>query len=195
MKKTFYMYGSLVLLVLLTLGVTFAAFTDKANFAGSSISVASSDIKLLDVYNGGIDPSNLVDSKPGPTFTNIYSGWAENYVVQIYNNGSSDLRLSSKAEYQTANDPAELRQVTYIEIFEWADENGDGIPQQEEYDSHPLGGGRKQIIKWNTQGFDLGILPKGQVRTLVLRFSADSVSPTKQGASMIFDFSFDATGM
>jgi len=194
MKKPFYIYGSLVLLVLLTLGVTFATFTDKANFVGTTFSVASSDIKLLNVYNGGTDPSNLVDSKPGPTFSNITPFWYEDYVVQIYNNGTGPLNLTSKATYLTANDPEELRQIIYVEMYDWEDTNGDGIPQQPEFDEHSLDG-RKTIIKWNTQGFNLGLLPEGEVRTLVLRFSTDGISPAKQGSGILFDFSFDATGI
>ncbi len=194
MKKSFYVYGSLVLLVLLTLGVTFATFTDKANFAGTTMSVASSDIKLLDVYNGGLDPLNLVDSKPGPTFANIYSGWHEDYVVQIYNNGTGDLNLSSRATYETINDPAELRQVIFVEMFDWVDTNEDGIPQQEEFEQNSLDG-NKTVVKWNTIGFNLGLLPQGEVRTLVLRFTSPSISPASQGAGILFDFSFDATGI
>jgi hypothetical protein len=194
MKKSFYVYGSLVLLVLLTLGVTFATFTDKADFLGTTLSVASSDIKLLAVYNGGLDPSNLVDSKPGPTFTNVSSSWHEDYVVQIYNNATGPLNLTSKATYEVDNDPDELRQIIFVEMFDWEDANGDAIPQQEEFEQHSLDGA-KTIVKWNTQGFDLGTLPQGEVRTLVLRFSTNTISPTKQGKGIIFDFSFDALGM
>ncbi|HDQ88595.1 MAG TPA: hypothetical protein ENN92_00380 [candidate division WWE3 bacterium] len=193
MKKSFYIYGSLVLLVLLTLGVTFATFTDKANFVGTTFSVASSDIKLLDVYNGGVDPSNLVDSKPGPTFANITPTWHSDYVVQIYNNGTGPVNLTSKAVYETANDPAELRQIIFVEMYDWVDTNGDGVPQQEEFEQASYG--RKTIVKWNTVGFELGTLPQGEIKTLVLRFSTDSISPAKQGTGILFDFSFDALGI
>jgi hypothetical protein len=193
MKKSFYIYGSLVLLVLLTLGVTFATFTDKADFLGTTMSVASSDIKLLDVYNGGLDPSNLVDSKPGPTFSNIFQGWVQDYVVQIYNNGTGPLNLTSEASYLTANNPAELRQVLFVSIFDWEDTNEDGIPQEAEFENNSYG--NKSIVKWNTEGFDLGTLPQGEVRTLLLRFNAPGVTSAKQGQSILFDFAFDALGM
>ena len=193
MKKSFYIYGSLVLLVLLTLGVTFATFTDKANFLGTTFSVASSDIKLLDVINGGLDPSNLVDSKAGPSFSNITSSWHEDYIVQIYNNATGPLNLTSKAVYATANDPDELRQIIFVEIYDWIDANNDGVPQLTEFEDNSYG--RKTIIKWNTTGYDLGTLLQGEVRSLVLRFSTDNVSSTKQGKGMLFDFSFDALGM
>ena len=193
MKKTFYIYGSLVLLILLTLGVTFATFTDNAKFIGTTFSVASSDIKLLDVIGGGTDPSNLVDNKAGPSFENITPEWFEDYVVQVYNNGTGPVNLTSTANYQTADDPAELRQIIFVEIFDWEDANADGIPQESEYTSSSYGA--KTIIKWNTVGFDLGVLPQGEVRTLLVRFSTTSVSPTKQGAGMLFDFEFNALGL
>jgi hypothetical protein len=191
-KKGFYIYGSLVLLVLLTLGVTFATFTDKADFLGTTFSVASSDIKLLDVIGGGTDPSNLVDHKPGPSFENITPEWWDDYLVEVYNNATGDLQLSSFADYETANDPEELRQIIYVEIFDWEDLNADGLVQEEEL-INSYGG--KSIVKWKSTGFDLGVLPQGEVRSFVVRFSTTSISPSKQGSNILFDFEFDALGL
>jgi len=192
MKKAFYVYGSLVLLVVLTLGVTFAAFSDKAAFTSSIFSVASSDIKLLDIIGGGTDASNLVDEKPGPQFEGVTEYWSADYPVQIYNNASSDVGLTSHASYETANDPAELRQYIYVEILDWDDTNGDGQVQQEEFGTSY---GIKTIIKWNTEGFDLGVLPRGEVGSFCLRFTTGNLSDSKQGESLLFDFEVDALGL
>jgi len=192
MKKTFYIYGSLVLLILLTLGVTFAAFSDKADFAGSIFSVASSDIKLLDIIGGGTDPSNLVDAKPGPQFESVTEYWTADYPVQIYNNATSDVNLTSWADYETANDPAELRQYIYVEILDWDDTNEDGQVQQEEFGTSY---GLKTIVKWNTEGFDLGVLSQGEVGSFCIRFTTGNLSDSKQGQSLLFDFWVDALGL
>jgi predicted ribosomally synthesized peptide with SipW-like signal peptide len=193
-KKALYIYGSLVLLLILTIGVTFAAFSDKANFGSSTFSVASADIKLLDVIGGGTVEENLVDEKPGPQFENVTAYWSEDYMVEIYNNATSDVALSSWAHYENVAevDPAELRQYIYVEILDWVDENMDGLVQEEELGTSY---GRKTIVKWNTQGFDLGILPQGTVRSFVLRFSTDNLSDSKQGASLLYDFEFNAEGL
>lgn len=191
-KKAFYIYGSLVLLVALTLGVTFATFSDKADFLGSTFSVATNDIKLLDIIGGGIDPTNLVDSKPGPQISNVTPYWYADYPIEIYNNSSTDVNLSSWAYYETINDPAELRQYIYVEIFDWVDANGDGLPEQSEFGTSY---GRKTIIKWKTEGYDLGPLAQGAVRSLAIRFSTDSLADSKQGQSILFDFEFDALGI
>jgi len=191
-KKTFYVYGSLVLLLVLTLGVTFAAFSDKADFTSSTFSVASSDIKLLDVIGGGTDPSNLVDGKPGPQFESITEYWVADYPVQVYNNATTDVSLTSWADYETANDPGELRNYIYVEILDWDDVNGDNQVQQEEFGTSY---GSKTIIKWKTEGFDLGVLPQGEVRSFGLRFTTGNLSDSKQGESFLFDFEIDALGL
>ncbi|MBD3366114.1 hypothetical protein GF360_02095 [candidate division WWE3 bacterium] len=193
-KKALYVYGSLVLLLVLTLGVTFATFTDTLDFGGAMFSVANSEVKLLDAIGGGIDPSNLVDSKPGPQFDNVAGGWFADYPVEIYSNATTDVNLWSWANYEdvAVNDPAELRQYIYVEILDWTDANGDGMPEQSEFGSSY---GRKTILKWNTEGIDLGTLSPGEVRSLALRFSVDSLSNAKQGESLLYDFEFEALGL
>jgi predicted ribosomally synthesized peptide with SipW-like signal peptide len=192
LKKSFYIYGSLVLLLVLTLGVTFATFTDRAKFQGTMISVASSDIKLLDTIGGGVDPSNLVDEKPGPVFEEIGNSWVYDYPVQIYNNGTNPVDLTSKADYEDleVNDPQDLRQEIRVDIYEWDDANGDGIPQDTE-----LGGthGNQTILGWKNTGYsNLGTIAEGEVKSLVIRFTTGDIDD-KQGASFLFDFQFNST--
>lgn len=173
----------------MVVGVTYAVFSDKATILGTSFSVGSADIKLLDDLALGIDAANLVEEKDGPTFTGISPNWEEDYMLKIYNNALSEVMLSSHADYETANDPDDLRQIIYVEPFLWDDVNSDGI-----VDGGELGAslGRKTIVKWKTVGYELGILSSGEVKSLVLRFSTDSVAASKQGKSAIIDFEFDA---
>ncbi len=192
MTRPLKVYFSLFLLVLLVGGVTVAAFTDKASILGSSFRVGSSDIKLLDIIGGGIDVSNLVDEKAGPVFEQISPDWQEDYLVQIYNNSPASVLLSSNANYETASDPEELRQLIFVEPFVWEDANENGLAEEGEYDQSL---GRKTIVKWKTEGFDFGELPSGAVVGFLLRFSTDSVPESKQGATGVFDFEFDAIGL
>lgn len=173
-------------------GVTYAAFADKGEVLGSSFSVGSADIKILDDLGLGFDQGNLVDEKPGPNFEGISPNWTEDYLIKLYNNASTPILLSSSADYETANDPSDLRQDIYVEPFEWDDANADGI-----LDSGELGSslGRKTIVKWKTEGFDLGQLDGGTGLGLVLRFSTDALSDSKQGAVAVFDFVFDSVGL
>ncbi len=179
----------IIISLLVLAGVAYAAFADKAEILGTSVSVGSADIKLLNDLAGGVESGNLTDSKNGPFFENIYSGWTQDYLVKIFNNGTSILRMTSHADYLTANDPEDLRSIIYVEPFSWTDSNGNGS-----VDSGELGASysRKTIIKWKTEGFDLGTLTTGGINAYVLRFSTDSISETKQGATGVFDFAFDA---
>lgn len=194
LNKKFYLYGSLIFLLLLTIGVTFATFSDTADFSSSTFSVASSDIKLLNVIGGGTDSTNLVDEKAGPQFEDIIPYWSKDYLVQIYNNSNSDVALSSWADYENVatNDPAELRQYIFVEMYDWDDLDGNGDIQQEEIGASY---GRKTILKWKTEGFDLGVIPSDQIRGIILRFSTDNLSDSKQGATLLYDFKFDALGL
>lgn len=170
-------------------GVAYAAFADKAEVLGTSVTVGSADIKMLSNLGGGVTADNLVDSKTGPSFENIHSGWTQDYLVKLFNNGTSNLTLTSHSDYLTANDPEDLRSILYVEPFDWADSNSNGV-----VDSGELGlsHARKTVVKWKTEGFSLGALPTGAVNGYILRFSADNISDSKQGASGVFDFSFDA---
>lgn len=192
MKKL--ILGGIVALGLLGLaiGITYAAFTDQSKFMGSTFSVGSADIKLLNDLAGGTDSSNLTDQKQAPSFVNITPHWSQDYLVKIYNNSTTNLNLTSSSDYTTANDPDSLRSYIFVEIFDWNDTNNNG-----QFDTGELGTsyGRKTIIKWKSEGFNLGQLNNGDVRGLVLRFSTDDLSDTKQGKTGIFDFTFDAVGI
>ncbi|KKS31053.1 hypothetical protein A2380_03380 [candidate division WWE3 bacterium RIFOXYB1_FULL_43_24] len=192
MKKdnnlVFYLAG-LAVVVSLVAGVTFAAFTDKAKVLGSNFSIGSADIRFLNNLPMGTDPTNLVDELPGPTFGNIGQTWSSDYPIKIINNGTSGLNITSHAYYETANDPAELRSDISVEIFEWNDANGNGVLDTGEVG---LSLGKKTIVKWKTEGLGVGQMYPGQLRALVLRFSTENLSTTKQGKTALFDFEFES---
>ncbi|KKU32198.1 MAG: hypothetical protein UX44_C0001G0043 [candidate division WWE3 bacterium GW2011_GWA1_46_21] len=71
MKKFAYVYGLLMLVVITTVGVTYAAFTDKASVLGATFSAGSADIKLLLDITKGVETSNLAEDLQGPTFSGI----------------------------------------------------------------------------------------------------------------------------
>ncbi len=194
MKKSNYVKKGLLiaLLITITAGLTYAAFGDKGKVLGTKFSVGSADIKLLLDTDMGTVPENLVEEMPGPQFDNIVPNWSEDYEIKIFNNGSTPVTLTSNADYLTANDPDELRSIIYVEPIIWNDIDSNGIVDSgEEGDSL----GRKTIVKWKTEGYQIGEVESGAVKSLILRFSTDVVSDTKQGKSGIFDFSFDSLGM
>jgi predicted ribosomally synthesized peptide with SipW-like signal peptide len=193
MKRILIFSGLLIVISALIFGATYAAFSDKGKYTGSSFNVGSADIKLLNDLSQGIDPANLVDEKPGPVFNNISPSWTGDYGVKLYNNATTPLNIFSTANYETANDPNELRQVIYCEIFDWDDANANGVVESEEIGtSH----GMKQLIKWKTEGLDLGQIALGEAKGYLLRFTTtSSFSPIYQGKTGIFDFEFNATGI
>jgi len=191
-KKRHILIGSFILIFLSLLGITYAAFIDKGKILGSTFTVGSSDLKLLSNLSGGVDPSNLADELTGPTFNNIGSSWHQDYLLKLYNNGTSPAQIATHSNYATANDPDDLRSFIYVEPFPWNDANNNGVVDTGEEGTSL---GRKTIIKWKTEGFDLGSLGTGEVKGLILRFSTDSVSDTKQGKSGVFDFEFDSIGL
>ena len=71
MNKKTYILGALVLLSLVAIGVTYAAFSDKGRVLGSTFSVGSGDIKLLKDISSGIQEENLADDISGPSFSDI----------------------------------------------------------------------------------------------------------------------------
>jgi hypothetical protein len=182
-----YFIGGLVILGLV--GITYAAFSDKGKVLGSSFSVGNADIKLLSDLTLGAEPTNLVDEMAGPVFTNIGQNWKKDYLIKIYNNGTYRMGLASHSNYETINDPDDLRGYIYAEIFPWNDTNNDGQAVEDEIGTSI---GRKTIIKWKTEGFDLGQFNPGETLGLIVRFSTDTISDTKQGKQGIFDFEFDS---
>jgi hypothetical protein len=170
-------------------GIAYAGFGDKGKVLGSSFSVGNADIKLFMDPSQGTDQSNLADEITGPSFTNIGQSWQEDYQVKIYNNGTYRMALTSNANYETVNDPDDLRQYIYAEIFTWTDTNNDGLLTDGELGTSI---GKKTIIKWKTEGFSLGEFNSGDTLGFVIRFSTDSISDTKQGTQAIFDFEFNS---
>lgn len=192
MKKAILVYSSLVILFLGAIGVTYAAFTDKAKLLGSTFSTGSADIKFLLDLAGGVLAANLTDEKPGPSFSNITPNWNQDYPMKIYNNSASPLNLTTNSNYSTINDPDDLRSYIYVEPFEWTDADNNGLFTESE---RGVSLGRKTITKWKTEGIDLGQVSGGSVKAVVLKFSTDALSDTKQGKSALFDFEFNSIGL
>ncbi|RJR27474.1 hypothetical protein C4561_02145 [candidate division WWE3 bacterium] len=188
-KKRIVTFASFALLTGLLVGVVLAAFADKGKILGSTFSVGSSDLKFLTNLSGGIDSGNLSDELQGPGFANISSNWTMDYTLKMLNNGTSQVQVTSNANYLTANDPDDLRNIIFVEPLEWNDSNGDGLVDTGE-EGQSLG--RKTLVKWKTEGYNIGALNQGEVKGLILRFSTDTVSDTKQGKSGVFDFEFDS---
>ena len=182
-----YFIGGLVVLGLI--GITYAAFSDKGKVLGSSFSVGNADIKLLLDMALGVEPSNLVDEMPGPVFTNIGQNWQKDYLIKIYNNGTYRMALASYSYYETLNDPDDLRGYIFAEIFPWNDINNDGQATEDEIGT---GIGKKTIVKWKTEGFNLGQFNPGETLGFVVRFSTATISDTKQGKQAVFDFEFES---
>jgi len=192
MRKRLTVTFLLIAALTLVAGVAVAAFGDKGEILGSNFSIGSADIKLFKDLSGGTTPENLVDELNGPAFANISPNWSEDYPLKIFNNAPTHIQLTSNAYYVTANDPDELRQIIYVEPINWGDANNDGVVEESELGSSF---GKKTIIKWKTEGYDLSSVAPGAVKGIVLRFSTDNVSDTKQGKSAIFDFEFDSLGI
>lgn len=173
-------------------GIAYAAFSDRGDVQGTTVSVGSADIRLLSDLGGIVDESNLLEVKEGPNFQNIGQNWSKDYPIQLFNNGTSQISLFSTADYETANDPLDLRQEVSVEFFPWDDLNSDGTETPDEYGTSL---GKKTVVKWKTEGFDLGTMETGEVRGYIIRFSTSELPDTYQGASMVFDFGFDSIAM
>jgi len=189
-----FMVLGIALLVIGVAGVSYAAFSDKGEVQGTSVSVGSADIKLFDDVGGVIEETNLVDSKTGPSFENITQIWTDDYLVKLFNNANGQVNLFTNSDYETVNDPDDLRNDLYVEPIEWLDSDNDGfVSEGEEGQSY----GKKSIVKWKTEGFDLGPMDSGNVRAFIMRFSTDEngLSDSKQGTEITFDFVFDAMGL
>lgn len=192
MRKRLTITFSLIILLILVAGVAVAAFGDKGEILGSSFSVGSADIKFVEDLSGSTSSDNLADELNGPSFTNISPYWSEDYTLKIYNNAAVHIQLTSNANYETANDPDDLRQIIYVEPINWGDANNNGVVEEGELGSSF---GKKTIIKWKTEGYDLSSVAPGGIKGMLLRFSTENVSDTKQGKSAIFDFAFDSLGI
>ena len=139
---------------------------------------------------GGVDAQNLADAINGPLFEQIGQNWTQDYLVKLFNNATDTLDITSVADYETANDENDLRQDINVEIIVWDDVNGDGILDGGE---EGVSTGKKSIVKWKTEGFDITSIEPGNTLGLIVRFSVENLSDTKQGAQITFDFEFNAT--
>lgn len=184
--------GSLLVLALGLMGVAYASFTDQSKFAGSRFSIGSADLKLLDNLAGGTGASNLVDTKPAPSYDNISPQWFSDYLIKIYNNGTQPVTLTSNMDYLTANDPANIREVLYMEPYDWNDADADGVVDEGE---QGISYGKKVFTTWKSTGFNFGQLQAGAIKGLIMRFSAGNISNSKMGAVGTFDFMFDSVGI
>ena len=191
-RKLIYVLGSIAAACGLLAGVTYAAFTDSGKVLGSTFSTGSADLKFLSDVTAGNDSANLVDELTGPSFSNISPTWTQNYLMKLVNNGTSKLAITTNADYTTANDPKSLRSNITAEIIKWNDTNSNGVLDSGEEGTSL---GSKTIIKWKTEGFDLGELESGQTMSLIIRFSAPTLTGTQQGSTGIFDFLFNAIQM
>ncbi|MFA6981806.1 MAG: hypothetical protein WC243_02170 [Patescibacteria group bacterium] len=192
MKRKLYIFGALILVTLVGVGIAAAAFGDKGKVLGSSFSVGSADIKLLKDVSQGLGGDNLADEVQGPLFSNVAPNWQRDYLVKIYNNATTPVALTSYANYETANDPDDLRSIIFVEPFVWTDLDSDGTVDEGETGASL---GKKTLIKWKTEGYSLGNVNGGSVYSLILRFSTGVVSDTKQGKTAIFDFEFNSLGL
>ena len=193
MKKILYMYICIALLSVTSLGIVLAAFSYKNKYVGSTFTIGSAVIKLLKNLSLGPDPSNLADELPGPGFQNIGEGWYHDYPIKIFNGGSSNVKLSSRANYTTVNDPDNLRDIIFVEIFTWNDLNSDGVIDPGE--KATTQGAPKSILRWKNDGIEMGQIESGQTRNFILSFFTQMVSDSKQGKTAIFDFEFDSQSL
>lgn len=179
--------------VLLSVAVaTKAAFEDKGEIKGTTFKVGNADVKLVNDLSSDVSDSNLVDVKDGPVFSGIFPGWSRDYGVKLYNNGSLNIALESESEYTTAEDPDSLRESINVEVFNWNDSNENGIAETSEVENVPLAP-KKNIIKWKSEGISLGELKAGEIKGLLLKFSVESISSTKQSKSAKYNFVFTGT--
>jgi len=184
--------GSLLVVAVGLMGVAYASFTDQSKFAGSRFSIGSADLKLLDNLAGGTDALNLVDTKPVPSYDNISPQWFSDYLIKIYNNGTQPVTLTSNMNYETSNDPASIREILYMEPYDWNDADADGVVDEGEQGNSY---GKKAFTSWKTTGFNFGQLEAGTTKGLIMRFSAGNISNSKMGAVGTFDYMFDSVGI
>lgn len=191
MKKVLVVYLVLLAVLVSVVVIAKAAFEDKGEVKGASFTVGNADIKLLSNLSSGTSNENLVDTKDGPVFSNVYSSWTSDYGVKVYNGGTLKFNLNSESFYETANDPDGLREYIYVEVFKWNDVNNNGIVDSYEIPESSLA--KKTILKWKTEGISIGEIDSGETLGLLFRFSVENMSSTKQGKEASYDFVLNAT--
>ncbi len=184
-----YVVSVLVVMVSLVFvgAATKAAFQSSGSVSDVTFKVGGVDIKLLEDLSQGPSESNLKTSKAGLTFQDLFPGWTKDYPLKIYNNGTLSINVISTAYYETANDPAGLREYIFAELFPWNDQNSDGIVDTDELGTSL---GKKSIVKWKTEGYVLGDLIPSGTQGLLVRFTAGNIPDTKMGQQAKYTFEF-----
>jgi hypothetical protein len=178
---------SFILAGVLISGVAYAAISNKIFMIGASFTTSNIEIRFLKNLSLGSSQENLTSEIQGVTFDNIYNYWTSDYLVKLTNNSASSVKVSSYANYSTAEDPASLRYSLFVELFPWNDKNSNGLVDEGELDTAL---GKKNFVKWKTEGFDLGNFDSKVIKAYVLRFSAEGITDTKIGQTGKFDFEF-----
>lgn len=168
-------------------GVALAALSNKVLMKGAVFTTSTVELKFLKNLSLNVENENLTSELSGISFDGITNDWVNKYPVKLVNISSSALNISSFANYATANDPASLRYSLHVEIFKWNDTNKNGTVEEGELGESL---GRKNFVKWKTEGFSLGSFEPNDVKSYVLQFSAEGVTDSKQGATGSFDFEF-----
>lgn len=154
---------------------------------GASFTTSNIEIRFLKDLSLGVSPENLTSEIQGLTFDSIYNYWTSDYLVKLTNNSSNPVKVSSYSNYSTVDDPASLRYSLFVEMFPWNDVNSNGIVEEGELDTAL---GKKNFVKWKTEGFDLGNFESKVIKSYLLRFSAEGITDTKVGQTGKFDFEF-----
>lgn len=186
-KAKFKRILSFLLAGVLISGVAYAAISSKIFMKGALFTTANVELKFLRDHSGGNTQDNLVSEIEGVSFDNIYNYWSTDYLVKLVNISARDTKIVSYSNYITAEDPASLRYSLFVEILNWNDSNNNGVVDEGEIGESL---GRKNFVKWKTEGFDLGIFPQNNVKSFILRFSAENLTDAKIGQSGKFDFEF-----
>jgi len=168
-------------------GVALAALSNKVLMKGAVFTTSTVELKFLKNLSLNVENENLTSELSGISFVDITNDWVNTYPIKLVNVSNSALNVSSFANYATANDPASLRYSLNVEIFKWNDINNNGTVEEGELGESL---GRKNFVKWKTEGFSLGSFESKNVKSFVLQFSAEGITDSKQGATGSFDFEF-----
>lgn len=145
------------------------------------------ELKFLKDLSGQNIPENQTSEISGVSFDQIVTGWSYDYLVKLANTSNTNLNVSSFSNYQTDQDPADLRYSLFVELLPWNDSNNNGVAEETELGTSL---GTKSFVKWKTEGFNLGSFEPNKVYGYILRFSAGELTDSKQGQSGTFDFEF-----
>lgn len=192
MKRKYIFALAFTVLAAFAGGYTYAMFTDRAEFSNTLVSVGSADLKLYeDMGKSASEPGNLVDSLPSPSLLDVTPSFEQDYLVKLYNNSTKASLLESHADYITAEDPEDLRRYITVEIYEWNDNNTNGILEGDELGTSM---GSMNVIDWKSDGFSLNLIEPKSTRSFVLRFTAPEIPETKMGKTGMFSFEFSTVG-